>query len=321
MTEEGSADNGETTAQPVGEQLRAAREQCGMERQDVADQLHLRPSIIQAIEESDYEGMPVDLFLKGYVRSYARLTDQDGDDLVARLDSELEPYRQREEQKELSPTEIIHQRKVRRRRIGVALITGITVLVLGWLVYQYGPWVFDSAGDVVETNSDAGPESTASGRNDESGDNPASEPDTASVEQAATEVAPPADEPAAASATQAQPAPSEPVETVDISGTEAAVPGTQADSTPAPDNGEASLRITFDGACWVEVVDGNGERVVVTLAQKGDRVDYEGPEPFEVLLGNVDAVARVRFRGEPVDLDQYPVSGGRTQFVLETANG
>ncbi|XOZ34349.1 RodZ domain-containing protein [Halomonadaceae bacterium KBTZ08] len=321
MTEEGSAHNGETTPQPVGEQLRAARERHGMERQDVADQLHLRPSIIQAIEESDYEDMPVDLFLKGYVRSYARLTDQDGDDLVARLDSELEPYRQREEHKELSPTEIIHQRKVRRRRIGVALITTIMVLVLGWLVYQYGPWVFDSAGDVVDTTSEAGETSTATESSDELGAESTSEPDTASAEQAGTDGVAADQEATAGTATEAQPGLSGPIETVDTPATEAGVTESRSDTTPAPNNGEASLLITFDGACWVEVVDGNGERVVVTLAQKGDRVDYEGPEPFEVLLGNVDAVAGVRFRGDPVDLDQYPVSGGRTQFVLETANG
>ena len=151
MTEEGSADNNnETAPRTVGEQLRAAREQRGMDRQDVADQLHLRPTIIRAIEESDYETMPADLFLKGYVRSYARLTEQDGDDLIARLDEELEPFRQEEKEYEPSPTELIHQRKMRRRRIGGAVIAAVALVVFGWLIYQYGPWVVDSAGEVVE---------------------------------------------------------------------------------------------------------------------------------------------------------------------------
>ena len=320
MSEEGSAENSNgPTTRLVGEQLRTAREHHGMDRQDVADQLHLRPSIIQAIEESDYEAMPADLFLKGYVRTYARLTEQDGDDLIARLDRELEPYREKQEaQKEPSPTEIIRQKKLRRRRIGGMAIALLTAVVLGWVVYQYGPWVVDSAVDAAgEVELDV-PDS-GSGADSES------EPDSATGEEDSTEAG---SSEAETSSTEpssdgagAEPALSAPVAQVDDPGAAVSNGGTQAESDEQASASPASLTIAFDGACWVEVVNGNGERVVVTLAQEGETVDYEGPAPFEVLLGNVDAVASVRFMGETVDLDQYPVNAGRTQFVLDTANG
>lgn len=314
MSEEGSAENSNgPTTRLVGEQLRTAREHHGMDRQDVADQLHLRPSIIQAIEESDYEAMPADLFLKGYVRTYARLTEQDGDDLIARLDRELEPYRERQEaQQEPSPTEIIRQKKLRRRRVGGISIAAVTVLLLGWVLVEYGPWVVnsavDAAGEVEFEVPDPG-----SGSGAEGDPEPESESEPGRESQSEPE---PTDGQSAS-----EPALSTPVAQVDDPEAAATDSGPRTDADVQAVGSQPSLTITFDGACWVEVVNGNGERVVVTLAQEGETVEYEGPAPFEVLLGNVDAVASVRFMGETVDLDQYPVNAGRTQFVLDTANG
>ncbi|MEQ6884842.1 RodZ domain-containing protein [Salicola sp. Rm-C-2C1-2] len=322
MSEEGITDNNnETMPRSVGEQLRSAREQHGMDRQDVADQLHLRPSIIQAIEESDYGVVPADLFLKGYVRSYARLTEQDGDDLIARLDRELEPYRQSQEEKEPSTTEIIHQTKLRRRRIGVALITTVTVLVLGWLVYQYGALVVNSAGDVVDTVGEMELDVPDSEPKPDVEPEPEPEPELEPDSDTGTGTGTDAGSQAQVTTAETESDLSTPVATVEESKTAEDESG-QPMTSSAPGAGrQASLTIAFNGACWVEVVDGSGERVVVTLAEAGDRVDYEGPAPFEVLLGNVDAVAGVRFMGEAVDLGQYPVNAGRAQFVLETVNG
>lgn len=328
MSEEESAENNSgTVSRPVGEQLRAARERRGMDRQEVADQLHLRPSIIRAIEESDYETMPADLFLKGYVRSYARLIDQDADDLVARLDQELEPFRQETEESEPSPTEIIRQKKLRRRRIGGAIITALFLMVSGWVVYQYGPWVIGSADDVVDAVGDvelevpdasSGEEGESEPVDSDSDENDSDENDSGGKE--------PEEDPAetssgAGSGSESDSESSAPVALVEEPDTGDESETTEQVVTSESGDDMATLAITFDGACWVEVVNGKGERAVVTLAEEGDRVTYEGPGPFEVLLGNVDAVSGLQFMGEDVDVDQYPASAGRTQFVLEAANG
>lgn len=326
MTDEGSAENSsdETGPQAVGDQLRDAREQKGMDRQDVADQLHLRPTIIRAIEESDYEAMPADLFLKGYVRSYARLTDQDGDDLIARLDEELEPIRQ-EREKESEPTtmELIHQKKMRRRRIGFGVMAVLVLMVTGWLVFQYGPWVVDSAGDLIESVGDVEREvpETASEPDRSGEDTNELAPESSTSSESEMPQTPDSASTESESAPESATGPSEPVALVDTpeAGSNS---GRGNDGAAAPDSGDRpSLVITFDDACWVEVINGNGERVVTTLAQEGDTVEYDGPGPFEVLLGNVEAVSVLRFMGESVDLEQYPANGGRTQFELDTANG
>ena len=66
------------SAEPVGQQLRRAREKAGLSLAAVADQQHLRVSVIQAIESGDYSKIDTELFLKGYVRAYARQVGLDG---------------------------------------------------------------------------------------------------------------------------------------------------------------------------------------------------------------------------------------------------
>ena len=87
-------------SEPTGQLLKRAREQKGLSVSAVADAQHLRPAIIQAIEDGHYEQIDSELFLKGYVRTYARQVDLDPDAVIATLDEELEPLRQQKVQAE-----------------------------------------------------------------------------------------------------------------------------------------------------------------------------------------------------------------------------
>ena len=72
--------------EPVGRQLQKAREKTGLSTGDVAAAQHLRPSVIQAIESGDYSQIDSELFLKGYVRAYAKQVGLDADAVIADLD-------------------------------------------------------------------------------------------------------------------------------------------------------------------------------------------------------------------------------------------
>src|SRR5690606_4402542 len=73
----------------VGERLRQAREQQGIAIADAAERLHILASYIKALESGRYGVLPGTVFLRGYVRSYARLLQLDADEIVAQLDREL----------------------------------------------------------------------------------------------------------------------------------------------------------------------------------------------------------------------------------------
>ena len=58
---------------------------------EVADHLRLGADVIEDLETDDYSRLPGSTFVKGYLRSYARLLDLDGEELVGGADLEPEP--------------------------------------------------------------------------------------------------------------------------------------------------------------------------------------------------------------------------------------
>jgi cytoskeleton protein RodZ len=62
-----------TSLPDVGAILKKARESQGLSVHETADALHLRPSIVVAMENNRFDELPGTTFLKGYVKSYARL--------------------------------------------------------------------------------------------------------------------------------------------------------------------------------------------------------------------------------------------------------
>ncbi|MBO8087782.1 MAG: helix-turn-helix domain-containing protein, partial [Marichromatium sp.] len=65
-----------------GQRLRQQRETRGLEIARVASQLHLRPEIIEALEQDRYDALPGPVFAIGYLRNYARLLGIDPTPLI-----------------------------------------------------------------------------------------------------------------------------------------------------------------------------------------------------------------------------------------------
>lgn len=131
------------TLQPVagesiGQQLRRAREQKGLEASDVADAQHLRPAVIHAIEDGDYDQIDSELFLKGYVRAYARQVGLDPNAIIASLDGELEPLRQeRAQAEELNPLADIERRRYQKRRLAKVFFFVLLIAIVVFAGLRY----------------------------------------------------------------------------------------------------------------------------------------------------------------------------------------
>jgi cytoskeleton protein RodZ len=65
-----------------GERLQAARIQQGLSLEDVASRMHLSINILEAIEENDFEEITAPIFVKGYLRAYARIVALDEDEMI-----------------------------------------------------------------------------------------------------------------------------------------------------------------------------------------------------------------------------------------------
>jgi cytoskeleton protein RodZ len=60
-----------------GAQLGQLREQRGFTVEDVAEKLRLRPTLLADIENDNYSQLPHSVFVKGYLRAYAKLLGVD----------------------------------------------------------------------------------------------------------------------------------------------------------------------------------------------------------------------------------------------------
>lgn len=65
-----------------GERLQAARIQKGLSLDDVASRMHLSVNILKAIENNQFEEITAPIFVKGYLRAYARIVSLDEDDMI-----------------------------------------------------------------------------------------------------------------------------------------------------------------------------------------------------------------------------------------------
>ncbi len=67
----------------IGQVFRQARERLGIDIKQAADAIHLKDAVIQALETDDFDSLPSQVFVRGYIRSYAKLLDIDERPLLA----------------------------------------------------------------------------------------------------------------------------------------------------------------------------------------------------------------------------------------------
>lgn len=75
----------------VGEILRAEREKKGLTIKDVEAGTSIRALYIQSIEENKYDVIPGEVYLKGFIKTYANFLNLDGMDMVDQYRQEKTP--------------------------------------------------------------------------------------------------------------------------------------------------------------------------------------------------------------------------------------
>ena len=65
-----------------GDRLQAARIENGMSIEDIAMRMHLSVGILKSIEENNYDDITAPIFVKGYLRAYARIVSLSEDEMI-----------------------------------------------------------------------------------------------------------------------------------------------------------------------------------------------------------------------------------------------
>ena len=78
------------TALSFGRYLQSIRIDRGISLETVSKETRIRLETLQQIEEEDHEQLPDEVFVKGFLRAYAKVIDADGDEAVKRYLSRLQ---------------------------------------------------------------------------------------------------------------------------------------------------------------------------------------------------------------------------------------
>ena len=277
-----------------GALLRSAREKAGLSEEDVARELHITLKKVRALEGDDYQQLHSDIFIRGYLRGYAKLVDVEPEAL---LESYTRARRQTglDSEEEESPLQI-NIPEPRRPLWHFGLGIGLLLLVL-WVG---SVWFLDNRppGDSQSPEVEAGlsrPDTQLSNQQE------------TVVQQNPSESAPLLEETSTAGtevdSSQAQEELQSPQMPADDSLALA------ASQIPEPEDSLDRLRLSFSDECWVEVVDARGDVLETDLLLAGESLELMGEAPFDVKLGNARAV-EVELNGEPFAFE--PPGAGRT---------
>jgi cytoskeleton protein RodZ len=112
-----------------GETLRQTREKAGLTLEDVANKLFLSKQRVIAIESDDYSKLDSFIYIKGYLRGYAKLLGLDEDDIIERFNK-----LGLQEQDVQGSTRVVlrpqGRQKIKKRRRGIHWLDIIAVIVL-----------------------------------------------------------------------------------------------------------------------------------------------------------------------------------------------
>ena len=296
----------------AGTLLKNQREALGLTQKQISDRLKLRISLIQQIEENQFESNQVATFMRGYIRSYAKYVNLDEKVVLNALRHSGDA--QHEDQEMLS---FSRKTKTEKHNSRIMLLTwGIFAVIVGisslwWWQNQQQDTLSQSLANTESSEELAVEESLdpefASLEVIEAEQNDAAASVIEDTEGLAA-ISDAADTSAALDVTDEQPA-------VDA---EPAVEIETVEATPAPETtpevATKVLTMQFTADCWIQVKDATGKTLSTGIKKAGQSLNLSGTAPYKVILGAPEGVS-MTFASEPVDLSGY-TSGKVARITL-----
>jgi cytoskeleton protein RodZ len=271
-------------AATAGALLGAAREASGLSIDAVAQQLKLAPRQVRALEENDYTHLPGRTFVRGFVRSYARVVHLDPDEVVGALPAgAAAPALEAPTLQPTAPTmgelPTTEHSKPAWARWAIPLTLAAIVAVAA----------------MYEWMRPAGVARQPPGKETGAVDSPVA----TAVPPVATGTPPSNPQVAGKPATESVPPP-EPAQTGLSPPTPAATGATPAIAAAVSGPGPPIV-IAFRDFSWTEIRDRDGRLLLSGMNPGGTAQSLSGTPPFDIVIGNA-ADVRLTYKGSPVDL-------------------
>ncbi|AVH31116.1 RodZ domain-containing protein [Vibrio fluvialis] len=285
-----------------GTLLKEKREALGLTQKQVADRLRLRVTIIQNIEENNFDSDLVATFTRGYLRSYAKAVGLAEHLVLDAFEESVTPEPQEQTMQSFS-------KKTKREKHDSRIMT-ITWIILLVIIGMSSLWWWQN-NEQDTLKPDQGTEAVSAVADQAAA--PATEevqPEFNTIEPTQAEAqsdAQPSEEPTGDEMAMEDPAPAQEEAVVEPQTTPAAPAGAEATSGDL-------LTMNFSSDCWVQVKDATGKTLSTGIKKAGETLNLRGQKPLQVILGAPEGVS-VTFASEPVDLSGY-TSGKVARFTL-----
>ena len=333
-----------------GERLRAARLSMGYDLAKIAGELHLTVNVVEALEADDFKDVGARVFVRGYLRNYARVVGMPVESVLRQFDEKWPDDGASHSMVRESPT-LPADGGPSRGWAGAMtwlLALGLVVLFLMWwrgyldeIVPEQirSTTVVDGLESSIGLQGDTaspvllnGPEVSQEGGLPL----PAPSMDEAPIDlapaPAAGEVKPTSDAatdlisipPAPVAAQEAAPVetasagpvtePGSPGETASAAAAEGDAATADQGGAPVVD-GTQQIVLSFSGASWVDVRDSERKFKLFGEIPKGSRKVLGGEPPYKMVIGNAEVVT-ITVNGKPFDLTPY-AKGNVARFTLD----
>lgn len=286
----------------LGTTLREARERLGLSITDVVNQTKLAPRQIEALEAEDYRNLPEMAFVRGFVRSYAKILQLDEQPLLAALPKTSAPTQPLMPDSVEAPFPDAYSPR-RQNLVWLAIALLLAVLVVAFAVWHFTAPPIKLKETQVEM-PDPSPENTRPAPAQpilEAGRMPSADAATPPLPEAAHPLVA-ADKPAASQDVPKIPGTKAP----ETKPPEVKIPEvkTQPAGTPAVLPQNAALRLVFGDESWVEIKDKEDKVLLSQVNPSGSELRMNGQSPFALVIGRAASV-RLYYRGKQIDLTPH----------------
>lgn len=279
-----------------GDRLQTARIEQGLSIEDVANRMHLSVSILQSIEENNFDDITAPIFVKGYLRAYARIVSLDEEEMIEEY---LNFYS--DEDPPISSTSNTSP-EISSNDARIKWTTYIVIIVLAGLIAAWWWNENQNRGDVVSL---AVEESMALSSAEPAEDNP----------DVASEISADSDEEVVVSdvnalveeieqeqeATELEADVETIIATSEPTQVEIPVVATDDSVSRAAPIGTDTLELVIHADTWADVKDSGGDSLAYGLLRADSRVMLTGLAPFSAFFGNGHGI-ELKFNNEEIDI-------------------
>lgn len=304
----------------IGYRLGEARKAMNLSHQVVAEQLRLKVTTVRELEAGLNSLDLAPTFIRGYIRSYARLVQIPEQELLSLL-----PKTQVEKSNVVESNRIKGFTLGKPRKKLDRWLTLFTWLILFVVLGLTGAWWWENhkaqQNDMASSSSDLNTQSNqilipTTQPESSSTDNQLSAESSASdnTAQNSNSLAQPSSTPVTQYPPQNSNGNTAPTLEEAVAAQVAEAESAQGQLAPPPADSN-DIYMTFTADCWVEVIDSRGKNLYSGLQRKDGKLSLTGQAPYRVKLG-APAGAQIIYKGKQVDMSQYKNSNRTARLTL-----